>query len=361
MSKALIQSKALKDVIQTDGVKNRLKEIMGSRAPQFAAALVQLVSQSYQLQKCDPNSVIGAALTAAALDLSIDPNLGEAHVIPYGDKAQFQIGYVGFGQLAQRSGMYKNLGWRVVHKGELVTYDELAGELTLNGEHPDDEVVGYAAKFKLVNGFERAEYWTAERIENHAMRYSQSYRYCKGKKDKEKDCRWITDRDRMALKTVLKSLLKIWGPKSIQMQKALKVDEGAIIDADAETVDFVDNPTELKTAEPIFETPAEVKLEPEKPKKEPAKDAAPKPAPEPESSFEEANPPTENSKLKTIASNMALARITEEQLMNLLRKVEVIDRSVKSLADVTPDVLDLVAEQWADIVGRVRQDIKEGK
>ena len=96
MSESLIKSKALKDVVQTDVVRNRLKEIMGTRAPQFAAALVQIVNQSWSLQKCEPNSVIGAALTAAALDLSIDPNLGEAHIVPYGDKAQFQIGYIGF-------------------------------------------------------------------------------------------------------------------------------------------------------------------------------------------------------------------------------------------------------------------------
>lgn len=356
MNKELIKSRALKDVIQTDGVKNRLKEIMGARAPQFAAALVQLVSQSYQLQKCDPGSVIGAALTAAALDLSIDPNLGEAHVIPYGDRAQFQIGFIGFGQLAQRSGMYKNLGWRVIHQGELVNYDELAGELELNGDHPDEKVIGYAAKFKLVNGFERAEYWTAERIENHAMRYSQSYRYCKGKKDKEKDCRWITDRDRMALKTVLKSLLKIWGPKSIQMQKALKVDEGAIIDADAETVDFVDNPSELKSADPVFDSPPPT--EPEKPK--PAKKVPEPPQAEPEppqESFEGSDTKIEEpSKFKTIRSGMALSQITEPQLLEFLHGMNIIDSKITTLeliGEKSPDVLELISDQWADIAARI--------
>ena len=85
-NQSLIKSTALKDVVQKDEVKNRLKEIMGTRAPQFAAALVQIVNQSWQLQKCDPNSVIGAALTAAALDLSIDPNLGEATSSPMATK-----------------------------------------------------------------------------------------------------------------------------------------------------------------------------------------------------------------------------------------------------------------------------------
>ena len=109
-STALIKSKALKDIVQTDNVKNRLKEIMGERAPQFAAALVQIVNGSYQLQQCDPNSILGAAITAAALDLSCDPNLGEAHLVPYSDKCQFQIGYRGFIQLAMRSGQYKAIG-----------------------------------------------------------------------------------------------------------------------------------------------------------------------------------------------------------------------------------------------------------
>ena len=354
MSNQLIQSKALKDVIQQDGVKNRLREIMGSRAPQFAAALVQVVSQSFQLQKCEPNSVIGAALTAASLDLSVDPNLGEAHIVPYGDKAQFQIGYIGFGQLAQRSGLYKNLGWCVVHEGELVRYDELSGELELNNKNPDGKVIGYAAKFKLVNGFERAEYWTAERIENHAARYSKAYRYAKGDKKKEETCLWVTSRDRMALKTVLKSLLKAWGPKSIQMQKALKVDDSAIVDADSESVEYVDNLAEVKVASPEFANSPAGK--PEVPKVVEAETV------EEEEKFlesepEKETPKTEPSAYNTVKALKGLIKIkglTEEKVLTFLRGIGAIDDEIKTLETLPNEIFELLNDQLEDIAKRIK-------
>jgi recombination protein RecT len=347
MSESLIKSRALKDVIQQDGVRNRLKEIMGARAPQFSAALVQLVAQSFQLQKCDPNSVIGAALTAAALDLSIDPNLGEAHVVPYRDKATFQIGYVGFGQLAQRSGMYKNLGWCVLHEGELIRYDELSGELEYRANNPDGPVIGYAAKFKLVNGFERAEFWSTERIEKHAFRYSASYRYAKGDPKKEADCRWVADRDRMALKTVLKSLLRTWGPKSIQMQKALKVDEGAIVDAESETVEYVDNQPAIESQPPDFQQGAtEAASEPPKADQKP----------EPKAAKSASNPAY--NRVKSIRGLIALNGLEESQVVSFLVAVGTVDQDTETLDDVqknSPDTLVLLEEQWADIVSRIKE------
>lgn len=125
----------------------------------------------------------------------------------------------------------------------------------------------------------------------------------------------------------------------------------------------------LETTTPLFTTPpstapAEPPQEQAAPKQPPkkAKPATVEVAPAAEEpSFENAEPPAENDKLKTIASNLSLARITEEQLMNLLRKVEVIDRNVKTLADVTPDVLDLIIEQFSDIAGRIRLETKEAK
>jgi recombination protein RecT len=364
MANELIKSKALKDIVQRDEVKNRLKEIMGQRAPQFAAALVQIVSQSWQLSKCEPNSVIGAALTAAALDLSIDPNLGQAHIVPYGEKAQFQIGYAGFAQLAQRSGQYKNLGWKVVHKGELESYDELSGEMTLNSNHPNEPVIGYASKFKLINGFERAEYWTAEQIEAHALRYSKAYRAARGDKAKEATCLWVTSRDRMALKTVLKSLLKIWGPKSIQMQQALKVDDGAIIDADTGEVAYVDNPGS-EPSKPVFDgpaatqAPAEPVMEaevvkdtpPPAGKAEKPEVAKPKAAKAKPTLVEE--PLTMLDKVKQLIKD---AGMQEKQFVDFMNEIGSTEdaKTLDQIAEESPEVLDMLHGQFADIANRIK-------
>lgn len=340
MSKELIKSTALKDVVQRDEVKNRLKEIMGARAPQFAAALVQIVNQSWQLQKCEPNSVIGAALTAAALDLSIDPNLGEAHIVPYGEKAQFQIGYIGFNQLAMRSGQYKNLGWKVVHKGELDHYDELSGELDVNSDHPDEEVIGYASKFKLLNGFERGLYWDKEKCFRHAERYSKAYKA--GLKDASKrESVWWTDPDRACLKTVIKMLVKLWGPKSIQMQKALKMDEGAIIDVDTGNVEYVDStaaPSKPDFGEPETTTVSAPVAESPKPAAAKTDDKS-------------------YNIVKAVKGFFELAGIKPEQVVAFLKELGSIGDGINTLEEIAiqePDVMSLLHDNYEDIIKKIK-------
>jgi recombination protein RecT len=44
-----------------------------------------------------------AAMKAATLNLAIEPSLGFAYIVPYGNNAQFQLGYKGLIQLAIRS------------------------------------------------------------------------------------------------------------------------------------------------------------------------------------------------------------------------------------------------------------------
>jgi len=351
MSSALIKSSSLKDLVQNETVKNRLKEVIGERAPQFAAALVQIVNQSFQLQKCDPSSVIGAAFTAAALDLSIDPNIGEAHLIPYGDKCQFQIGFKGFIQLAMRSGKYKSFGSTVVYEGELESYDELDGLLKLaKSKKTSDKVIGYAARFRLLNGFERGEYWTAEEIESHAMMYSKQYKFSKGKPDKEANCLWITKRDEMAIKTVEKSLLNHYGPKSIQMEKAIKMDGGAVIDADTGDVSYVDNGREPVAAEPEFKEPKKLV------EREPAtvvptdenvavkKNITPK--------KEESKPESGLNKLKAVKGLIQLASLTEDEVVAFVADLGVSNE--KALDKMDSSVVDMLYEQGADIFNRIK-------
>jgi recombination protein RecT len=347
---ALIQSKSVRDLVQQDSVKARLRDIMADKAPQFAAALVQLVNSSKELQKCDPNSVIGCAITAAALDLSIDPNLGEAYIVRYSDKAQFQIGYIGYNQLAMRSGQYKNLGWVVVHEGELVKYDELSGELEVNSSNPDGNIIGYAAKFKLLNGFERGSYWTVERCMKHAERFSKAYRAGLNDASKRDYSVWFQDPDRACLKTVIKGLVKIWGPKSIQMQKALKVDDGAIVDIDSGEVEYPDVESQ-QLQSPVFKeqpavekAPSEsegVKLKSANPvnpllSREPSK-LAPKPAPAPS-----AAPVDGLNKAKAIEGLIALQGVTSEQLLSALAGLGLVDDDVRAISGISQDVIDMV-------------------
>lgn len=336
---AVATPRTLKTMLAEDGYKRRLHDVLGARAPQFAAALVQVVANSWHLQKCTPESVIGAAITAAALDLSLDPNLGEAHLVPYGQNCQFQLGYKGLTQLGLRSGQFKRLGWAVVYPGQLKKWNELTGELDIDfSVVPADgaEPCGYAAYFMLVNGFERGSYWTAEEVDQHALRFSQAY-----KKDK-KDSPWFTDFDTMALKTVLKELLNHWAPKSVQMQTAIIRDHQVFIGTDeAGYTDNVRDPVR-----PIFGGDPEgegTDLGPQK------ASTAPINEPTPQETVEEAKA---KKYIPSIRLLLARDKISEVDLLNYLRGARQIEESLNTLEEVAlmqPGKIADIDKGWKEI------------
>jgi recombination protein RecT len=74
---------------------NRLRRLLGDRMPHFGASLLNLAHSQKAFELVRPSSIITAGIIAATLDLPVDRNLGYAWIIPYGELAQFQIGYKG--------------------------------------------------------------------------------------------------------------------------------------------------------------------------------------------------------------------------------------------------------------------------
>lgn len=230
------QTTSVKSLLSTENVKAKFHEILKDRAAGFTANLAVMVNNSAALSKCEPLSVISAAVVSASLDLPLDPNLGFAAVVPFGEKAQFQIMYKGLIQLAQRSGQYKTIGVTEIYEGELKNQNRLTGEYEFDfSAKVSDKVIGYAAYFKLLNGFEKTIYWPIEQVDKHGKRFSQTYKKGFGL--------WKDDFDNMAKKTVLKHLLSRWGILSIEMQKAVKFDQSVVKDPETEDIEYVDNET----------------------------------------------------------------------------------------------------------------------
>ena len=206
----------IRSLVSQENVMTRLQEILGKNASVFATSVVQLVNQSSMLSKCDPKTVLNAAMTAATLNLQLNNQLGYAYVIPYGNTAQFQIGYKGLIQLAQRSSQYRKINAIPVYENQFRSWNPLQevldGDFSLPGE---GEPIGYAAYFLLSNGFHKMDFWTIDRVRAHAQTYSKSY----------KSGPWKTNFNSMACKTVLKLLLNTYGPLSIEMQKAIQFDQ----------------------------------------------------------------------------------------------------------------------------------------
>ena len=199
------------------------------RVQRFIASITSAVAINPALQECDPPTILSGALLGESLGLSPSPQLGQYYLVPYWNKkkgcndAQFQLGYKGYVQLALRSGYYKRLNVIAVKSGELVHYDPLTEdvELVMNQDElarENSASIGYLATFEYLNGFRKTIYWSREKMEAHALRYSKGYAAKKGYTF------WEKDFDAMAFKTMLRQLISKWGIMSIDLQTAFEQD-----------------------------------------------------------------------------------------------------------------------------------------
>lgn len=247
--------------MRSPGVTAKIKDVLGNEkvAAGFISSVISVANGSKQLRTADPMTVVGAAMVAATLQLPIVPTIGLAYIVPYKGQAQFQIGYRGLIELAERSGQFKNIIDEVVYEGQLIRKNKFTGEYIFDEDaKTSDKVIGYMARFDLINGFSKTIFWTKEEIEAHAMKYSQAYR-------SGWDCPWKSDYDAMARKTVLKALFSKYAPKSIQMQNAITFDQATVrtpadftaidepINIDAYDVEYIDNPSTV-TSEDMAES-----------------------------------------------------------------------------------------------------------
>ena len=236
---------SLGELMHSPAVVGKLNDVWNSpqMANSFMSSVISVANGNPQLRNAEPMSIIGAAMVAATMQLQVIPTLGQCYIIPYGKKAQFQVGYLGLLQLCQRSGQFKKILAAPVHEGEYVSGDEFDEEYVFDKKQKkSDKVIGYMAKFELLNGFTKVAYWDIEKVKAHATKFSQAFRA-------GFNSPWKSDFDAMAQKTVLKSILK-FAPKSIEMQNAVTFDQSVIntntsdvqdLDIDAFAPEYVDN------------------------------------------------------------------------------------------------------------------------
>lgn len=243
------------------------------RKVQFIANIVSAVSNNPTLQECDQTSVVSAALQAESLHFPINNALGYCYLVPYNDKnstlkkAQFQIGYKGYIQLAIRSGQYKDINVVEVKEGEIGAFDPLNGQ-SFNWipnylERKKLKTIGYVGQLELINGFKKQLYISFDEMLDHADTYSQAFsKDATTKKIKNREYKlvsyedyaagkynpndewlyssfWYKSFDEMAKKTVIRQLLSKWGIMSVEMTEAFVKDQ-AEMKADG-SYDYIDS------------------------------------------------------------------------------------------------------------------------
>ena len=230
---------AAKDFFAQPMVQEKLKELVGKNAPAFATSVLQIVNSNSMLINADPKTIFSAACMAATLNLPINNSLGFAYIVPFKNRkagtieAQFQLGYKGFIQLAQRSGQFERIAATPVYQGQLLNANPLLGYEWDWSVKPQGQPIGYVAFFKLINGFTAELYMSREEVSAHANKYSQTAKQGFGV--------WKDQFDAMALKTVLKLLLSKQAPLSIEMQQGQLADQAIVRDVETGQFDYIDH------------------------------------------------------------------------------------------------------------------------
>ena len=259
-------------VMQSDAVKQMVNNTLGDKkkVERFTTAIISAVSTNPALQECDSYTILSGAMLGESLGLSPSPQLGHYYLVPFKNNkvgktdAQFQLGYKGYIQLAIRSGQYKKINVLAIKEGELVNYDPLTEDLEVNLitdelQREKAKTIGYYAMFELVNGFIKTMYWSKEKMESHAMKYSKGYQAKKGYTF------WEKDFDGMAFKTMLRQLISKWGIMSIEMLGAFENDYG--VKDESGNVTYVDNDIEYEEVPVVSEKVESEVVEKNKPTK----------------------------------------------------------------------------------------------
>ena len=128
---AVQKSRDLKQFFDRPAVQAKIRELVDKNSASFATSIMQIANSNPMLLDADPTSILNAACMAATLNLPINNSLGFAYIVPYRNKgkteAQFQLGYKGFIQLAQRSGQFERLVSLPVYQNQLTAKDPING------------------------------------------------------------------------------------------------------------------------------------------------------------------------------------------------------------------------------------------
>lgn len=264
--------------ITTEKYQKLINNTLGdpARARRFVSAITSAVAVNKQLQDCDAGSILAGALLGESLNLSPSPQLRQYYLVPFKDKkadvskAQFVMGYVGYIQLAIRSGYYKDINAMEIRQGEYLGKDPNTGRPRFRFIEDDDEreslpVIGYMASYEYVNGFVKTLYWSKDKMLKHANKYSQAFDlyakpygkypkvsyedYLAGKYDKSDEWLyssfWYKDFDGMALKTMLRQLISKWGILSVEMQDVIEKDN-AVLDFSGDDIITAQNADDME-------------------------------------------------------------------------------------------------------------------
>ena len=186
----------------------------------FIRVCMTTIRTSPGLLECTPESLLGAIMRAAQLNLEPDNVLGRAYLVPYGTECTFIIGYKGLIELARRSGQVKDIYANIIYENEPFDIemgtDRRIKHTPLPPEQRGEKKIGAYSVCHLMNGAHSFHFMWISEIEEIRDKFSKSA--------KSSYSPWKTRPEAMMLKTVVRQHSK-WLPLTVQAQEAAARDE----------------------------------------------------------------------------------------------------------------------------------------
>lgn len=224
---------------------DQVRDLLEKMKPQMEAALprhitpdrmarvaVTCITNTPKLLNCDRTSLLSAIMACSQLGLEPDGLLGQAYLIPFGNKVQFIAGYKGLIDLARRSGDVSSILAKEVYENDIFEVDysqepPFKHRPLLRGERGEVIMFWCLARFK--DGGYHWDYMTVEEV-NAIRDNSNGYKAAlsiAAKYKKDPDSPWIKNYIEMGKKTVVRRICK-YLPMSVSRVAAIEdmVDAG---------------------------------------------------------------------------------------------------------------------------------------
>lgn len=206
-----------------ESMRGEFLRIIGDQigVDRFVRVALTELRRNPKLAACAPESILGALMTCAQLNLEPGGALGHAWLVPYGDEATFLIGYKGLIKLAWQSGQIEAFSCDTVRTGDAFEvrkgtrpmvdhYPALTGD---RGEsyawYAAAVIKGGGAVFEVLGRDDVERIRTRSRVKDGGP--------------------WRTDFDAMAKKSAIRQLAK-YLPMAVDLQTAVAVDESVRTD-----------------------------------------------------------------------------------------------------------------------------------
>jgi recombination protein RecT len=186
----------------------------------FTRTILTELRRTPTLYECSPESLLGAMMLAAQLQLEPGP-LGLVYLVPFKRQVEFIVGYRGYVELAFRSGLVKDVSASLVYEGDAFFYREGTRPIL---DHIPSEQTGRAERGDL-----KAAYAVARLKTGGApfkVIYEPDWQRAKSKSPAGSKGvgPWRDDFPQMVLKTAIRRLEPKL-PKTPQFGLALEADE----------------------------------------------------------------------------------------------------------------------------------------